>query len=69
MSTLRLRNLAILSIEQELIDTINFDITIEEFSNKKSRKVTVYKIVVFISETNFLHFFTILPYMSLLLFA
>ena len=40
MSTLRLRNLATLSIEQQLTDTINFDIAIEEFANKKSRKVT-----------------------------
>ena len=41
MSTLRLRNLATLSIEQQLTDNINFDITIEEFANKKARKVTV----------------------------
>jgi len=40
MSTLRLRNLATLSIEQRLTDTINFDIAIEKFANKKSRKVT-----------------------------
>jgi len=40
MSTLRLRNLATLSAEQRLTDTINFDIAIEEFANKKSRKVT-----------------------------
>ena len=40
MSTLGLRNLATLSIEQRLTDTINFDIAIEEFANKKWRKVT-----------------------------
>jgi len=40
-STLRLRNLATLSVEQQLTDNINFDITIEEFANKKARKVTV----------------------------
>jgi len=51
MSTLRLRNLTTLSIEQQLTDNINFDIAIEEFPNKKARKVTVQKIVVFISET------------------
>jgi len=50
MSTLRLRNLAILSVEQQLTDEINFDIAIEEFANKKARKVTVKKIVVFMSE-------------------
>ena len=36
-----MRNLAILSIEQQLTDEINFDIAIEEFANKKARKVTV----------------------------
>jgi len=41
MSTLRLKNLATLSIEQQLTDNINFDIAIEEFANKKARKVTV----------------------------
>jgi len=41
MSTLRLRNLATLSIEQQLTDNKNFDIAIEEFANKKARKVTV----------------------------
>jgi len=41
MSTLWLRNLAILSIEQQLTDEINFDIAIEEFANKKARKITV----------------------------
>jgi len=42
---LQLRNLAILSIEQQLTDEINFDIVIEEFANKKERKVTLQKIV------------------------
>jgi len=41
MSTTWLRNLATLSVEQQLTDNINFDITIEEFANKKARKVTV----------------------------
>ena len=42
MSTLRLRNLAILSVEQHLTDNnINFDIAIEEFADKKARRVTV----------------------------
>ena len=41
MSTLLLRNLATLSIEQQLTDKINSDIAIEEFANKKARKVTV----------------------------
>jgi len=41
MSTLRLRNLATLSVEQQLTNKINFAIAIEEFSNKKARKVTV----------------------------
>jgi len=41
MSTLRLRNLATLSIEQQLTDNINFDIAIEQSGNKKARKVTV----------------------------
>jgi len=50
MSALRLRNLATLSIEQQMIDKINFDIAIEEFANKKARKVTVQKIVVLVSE-------------------
>jgi len=40
MSTLRLRNLATLSIEQET-NKINFDIANEEFANKKARKLTV----------------------------
>ena len=41
MSTLRMRNLAILSIEQQLTDEINFDIAVEEFANKKARKVAM----------------------------
>jgi len=41
MSTLRLRNLATVSLEQQLTDKTNFDIDIEEFANKKARKVTV----------------------------
>jgi len=42
MSTLQLRNLAILmSVEQQLTDGINFDIVTEEFANKKARKVTL----------------------------
>ena len=41
ISALRLRNLATLSIEQQLTDKINFDIAIEEFANKKARKVSV----------------------------
>jgi len=41
MSALRFRNLATLSIEQQLTHKINFDIAIEEFANKKARKVSV----------------------------
>jgi len=41
MSTLRLGNLATLCVEQQLTNKINFDIAIEEFANKKARKVTV----------------------------
>jgi len=41
MSALRLRNLATLSIEQQLTNNINFDNAIEEFANEKTRKVTV----------------------------
>jgi len=48
MSTLWMRNHAIPSIEQQLTDEINFDIAVEEFANKKARKVTVWKIVVII---------------------
>jgi len=59
MSTLRLRNHATLSVEQQLTDEINFDIATEEFTNKKARKVTVQKIVVFISEINMVLIFTL----------
>jgi len=41
MSTLWLRNLATLSIEQQLTDNINFDIAIDEFAGNKAGKVTV----------------------------
>jgi len=41
MSTLRLRNLAKLSVEQQVTDNINFEIAVEEFANKKARKVAV----------------------------
>ena len=41
MSDLRLSSLAILSIEQQLADKINFDMATEEFANKKARKVSV----------------------------
>ena len=40
MSTLWLRNVATLSVEQQLTNKINFDIAIEELANKKARKVT-----------------------------
>jgi len=40
MSTMQLRNLATLSVEQQLTNKMNFDIAIEEFANKKTRKVT-----------------------------
>jgi len=73
MSTLRLRNLATLCMEQQLTDNINFDIAIEEFHNKKAGKNTVQKIVVFISETKivliFYTFLSIFPYISFLLFV
>ena len=39
MSTLLLRSLATLSVEQQLTDEINFDIAIEEFANKKEKKL------------------------------
>jgi len=39
ISTLRLRNLAILSVEQLLTDEINFDIATEGFANKEARKL------------------------------
>jgi len=41
MSTMWLRNLATLSIDQQLTDNINFHHAIEEFANKKARKVTL----------------------------
>jgi len=47
MSTLRMRNVAIPSIEQQLTDEKNFDIAVKKFANKKA-KVIVEKIVVFI---------------------
>jgi len=56
MSTLRLRNLTTLSIEQQLTGEINFDIAIEEYANKKAR-VTVWKIIVFISEIKMVQIF------------
>ena len=39
MSTLRLRNLVTLSIEQQLTDEINVAIAIAEFANKKARNL------------------------------
>ena len=39
MSTLRLRNLAILSIEQHITDEIDFDSFINDFANKKARRM------------------------------
>jgi len=41
MSTLPLRNLAILSKKQQLTGEINFDIAIEEIASKKAINVTV----------------------------
>jgi len=41
MSTLRLKSLTTLSIEQQFTDKINFDIPIEEFAKKKAKKVSV----------------------------
>jgi len=73
MSTLLLRNLGTLSIEQQLTDELNFDIAIEGFANNKARKVIVKKIVVFLSEIKmvliFYTFFAIFTYMSFLLFV
>jgi len=40
-STLRVKNLATLSVEHQLTHNINFYITIDEFANKKARKGTV----------------------------
>ena len=39
MSNLRLRNLAMLSIERQLTDEIDFDNFIDDFANRKARKV------------------------------
>ena len=71
MSTLRLRSLATLFVEQHLTENINLDIAIEEFANKKARKVTVENIVVFISEIKMVLIFYYFPYMymSFLLFV
>ena len=44
MNTLRLRNLATLSIEQQLTDNINFGIATEEFANKWQEKVLCRKL-------------------------
>ena len=41
MSTLRLRNLAILSIERQFTDEIVFDDVVDEFARKKSRKIAL----------------------------
>jgi len=61
MSTLRLRNLATLFIEQQLTDEINFDIATEEFANKNARKSYCVENCSFhlINKDgpNFLHFF------------
>jgi len=64
MSTLWLRNLTTLYIEQQLTNKINFDIATEEFDNKKPRKVAVQKIVVSVSEIKMVLIF----YTFLLLF-
>ena len=39
MTTLRLSNLAILAIEQEMTDKIDIDSVIENFASRKVRKV------------------------------
>ena len=41
MSTLRLQNLVILSIERSLSDEIDFENVINDFANKKARKITL----------------------------
>ena len=65
MSTLRLGNLAALPTEQQLTNK-KFDIAIEEFANKKARKVTGQKIEVFISDIKLvLIFYTLFYYFSL----
>jgi len=60
MSTLRLRNLATLSMEQQLTYEIHFDIAIEEFGNKKARNVNCVENCNFHfrnkDDPNFLHF-------------
>ena len=38
MNSLRMRNLAILSIERQLTDEIDFDNVIDNFANRKARK-------------------------------
>ena len=38
MSSLRMRNLAIWSIERQLTDEIDFDNVIDNFANRKARK-------------------------------
>ena len=47
MSTLRLRNLAMLSIEQELTDEVAFDDVSEEFANKKIKKNCIVVVLYF----------------------
>ena len=42
MSDLRLQNLAILSIEQEITNNISFESIIRDFSNMKVRRVNIY---------------------------
>jgi len=69
MSTLLLRSLATLSIEQQLTDEINFDIAIEEFANKKEKKLLCsfhFRIKMVLL---FYTFFTIFPHISFLLFV
>ena len=39
MSDIRLQNLSILSIEQEITNNIDFECIIRDFSTKKARKV------------------------------
>ncbi len=41
MSDLRLQNLAILSIEQEITNNINFESIIHDFSTMKVRRVNI----------------------------
>jgi len=60
-----LRNLAILSIEEQLTGEINFDIVIEEFANKKGKKSYFVENCGFHfrnkDDPNFLHFFYYFP--------